>query len=536
MQWHLPENVFYLLIVAVVSVIVCVTAFSRRRGNPAASALSALMLMVTFWTLFYILELSVVSKKAQICANDLAYIPIVTAPVLLLIFIVTATGHLNILTRRRILLLFIMPAFTLSLIWTSNYHSLFYAKIDFIPDGNRAVMTIERGLFYWINIVFSYSCLLAGTVTAFISLRRSKGVFKTQALILASGIILPWIGSVIDIAFGTIAGIHMVQAAFVVTGIIFMVGIGRYSFINFSPVGRHVLIDRMEELMLATDNQRRVVDLNPAMASFLKKPAGQIIGKSFDEVFAGREDVLDRIYNMSSDTAEISTPSSGKIRHYNVSKVPLITGKRYQIGTLVLMTNVTQRVENELRLEQQLEQIRELQQELKEQALRDPLTGLYNRRFLEEMTNQHVARIRRDKGSIGFLFLDIDNFKEFNDTYGHNAGDAVLQNLSRILSKSVRESDTASRYGGEEFLVLFINTSSQEILTRAENIRKEFETSPTDYDGTLLPATFSAGIAVFPDHGKSIEEIISKADTAMYKAKREGKNRILLYSEETGLH
>ena len=530
MQWQIPENILSLLIVAGVSGTVCLTAFNKRRENTAARSLSLLMLMATFWTIFYILELSAVSINAQYFTNDLSYIPIVTVPVLLLTFIINATGYQNIITRRRLAILFIMPFFTLLLVWTSEYHSLFYSQINFIPDGKRSVMTIVRGPFYWINIIYSYACMLGCTITAFVSLSRNKGIFKSQALILVSGTILPWIGSIIDITHGTIVGIHMVQASFTITGIIFLLGIRRYGFINFSPIGRHVLIDRMEALMLVVDNQRRVADLNPAMATFLGRPHKELIGQLFENVFAEFEDAIDSIYNMSSDSAEISIPFNGKTRHYSASKIPLITGRRDQIGTLLLFTDVTNRVKNEERLKQQLQQIKSLQKELQEKALRDPLTGLYNRRFLEEVTHQHYARIGREEGSIGFLFIDIDNFKLLNDRYGHQAGDAVLVNLSRILSANVRESDVASRYGGEEFLIMFLNTGAEEILIRAEKMRTSFETEQTSFAENHLSATFSGGIAVYPDHGKTINEIINNADAAMYMAKKKGKNRIVIYS------
>lgn len=531
MQFLPPENIFYLFAVAMVSFIICISAFIKRRGNAPAKALSALMLMTALWTLTYVLELSVVSRQAQFTANGIAYIPIVTVPVLLFIFIIIATGHQDLLSRGKILLLFIMPLLILIMIWTSNYHSLFYTKIEYIPDGTRSVMTIERGLFYWINIVYSYLCLLAGTTLTFSSLKRGKGVFKTQALILAAGTILPWIGSVVDIVYGKVGGIHVLQASFVLTGVIFFIGIRKYSFIHLSPIGRHVLIDKMEELMLVTDNRSRVVDLNPAMESVLQMDRKLIIGKSFDEVFSLMPDVRDQIYNMGGDSAEISISARGRTRHFNVRKIPLITGEKYHSGTLVLMSDLTHRVENEQRLKAQLQQIKELQDDLKELAIRDPLTGLYNRRFLEEILQQVFARIQREKGTIGFLFIDIDNFKLLNDTLGHQAGDAVLKNFGGILSGGVRGSDVACRYGGEEFLIMFHNTNAEDILSKAESMRRAFETKLTAHSGTLLPATFSAGIAVYPFHGKTAEETIKNADAAMYKAKREGKNRTVIFSE-----
>ena len=531
LQLHL--NAVPLFIVAGISFSVCLTAFFRRYNNPAAGILSLLMFTTTLWTLFYILELSAVSERAQFFANDIAYIPIVTVPVLLLLFILSATGYTNFITVRRVSLLFIIPVLNLILIWSSNYHHLFYSWIEYIPDGSRNVMSVGRGAFYWVNIVYSYLCLFISTIFAFSSFIKTGGIFRTQAAMLAAGAILPWIGSLLNIVYGNIGYIHTVQLSFSICGLIFLAGVIKFRFFNISPIGRHVIIDKMRELVLAVNQNDIVIDLNPALLKMLHKNRAEVLGKHVSEVFTGWENEINLLDGMSNDTIEITVKDNNEMMFFDVSKTKLSTTIGGTLGTLFLMNDATERVKTELKLKEQLDQIKALEKKLREQAIRDPLTGLYNRRFLEEVLHQHFARVRRGTGTIGLLFIDIDDFKKLNDTYGHPTGDAVLCSLSEILQSHTRESDVVCRYGGEEFLIVFIDTDSEEIKRRAEIIRKVFEASPVFCEDQLKTVTFSAGIALCPENGNTVQETIKFADEALYRAKSAGKNRVEISKSTT---
>lgn len=167
-----------------------------------------------------------------------------------------------------------------------------------------------------------------------------------------------------------------------------------------------------------------------------------------------------------------------------------------------------------------------LQKELEEQAIRDSLTGLYNRRFLDETLNRELSRAERDKYSVSVVMLDLDHFKMFNDTYGHDVGDMMLKQLGKLLSSQVRAGDIACRYGGEEFVVVMPKASLTIAKQRANDWRTKFESQVLIHEGEVLNATLSAGVAVYPLHGTSSDEVIRKADQAMYAAKAAGRNQV----------
>ena len=170
-----------------------------------------------------------------------------------------------------------------------------------------------------------------------------------------------------------------------------------------------------------------------------------------------------------------------------------------------------------------------LRESLQAQAIRDPLTNLFNRRYLEESLQREVARVKRRGASLGVIMVDLDHFKEFNDAFGHKAGDALLAALATLLKNHIRQEDIACRYGGEEFLMILPETPLTVTVQRAEELRELVSRLKVQFLGqTLGMITASLGVAAFPEHGDDWEELIRTADTALYRAKKEGRNRVVV--------
>lgn len=169
-----------------------------------------------------------------------------------------------------------------------------------------------------------------------------------------------------------------------------------------------------------------------------------------------------------------------------------------------------------------------LRDKLQNQSIRDPLTGLFNRRYMEETLERELDRAKRSQQSLGIIMLDVDRFKRFNDTYGHEAGDIVLRELGKFISSSIRKADIACRYGGEEFILLMPEVSLEAVQQRAEQLRSGIKRLNFRYRGQALEeVTLSLGIAMFPEHGITGEATIAVADRALYRAKKEGRDRIV---------
>jgi len=165
---------------------------------------------------------------------------------------------------------------------------------------------------------------------------------------------------------------------------------------------------------------------------------------------------------------------------------------------------------------------------LKNQSIRDPLTGLFNRRYLQESVEPEIQRASEQQQSIGMIILDIDYFKRFNDTFGHQAGDKVLQAIGQLLMRSIRGMDLPFRYGGEEFLVILLGADLEMTQAKAEMLRSEVKLLQLEHNGQSLGTiTSSFGVACFPEHGQTLPKLVAVADAALYEAKRLGRDRVV---------
>jgi diguanylate cyclase (GGDEF)-like protein len=167
-------------------------------------------------------------------------------------------------------------------------------------------------------------------------------------------------------------------------------------------------------------------------------------------------------------------------------------------------------------------------QQLRNQSVRDPLTGLYNRRYLEESLTREESRARRSGLPLSMMMIDIDHFKRFNDSYGHAAGDAVLWSVSRCMESMTRPEDILCRFGGEEFVLVMTNTAPAMLRQRAHALRNEIAKLNIEYEHRPIgPITLSIGLATFPDNGGNAYAVLQAADSALYQAKSGGRDRIV---------
>jgi diguanylate cyclase (GGDEF)-like protein/PAS domain S-box-containing protein len=193
-------------------------------------------------------------------------------------------------------------------------------------------------------------------------------------------------------------------------------------------------------------------------------------------------------------------------------------------GLITYLLGIVVDITERKQLEHQLQHVNML---LQEQAIRDPLTGLHNRRYLDETLPRELQRAERAGQPVGVIMLDIDHFKRFNDTYGHDAGDALLQTMGTFLQRNTRGDDIACRYGGEEFTLVLPGASLADARQRAEELREGIQSLSVEHQGQPLGAvTASLGVAVFAAHGTTTDALVRAADQALYQAKRNGRNRV----------
>lgn len=179
-------------------------------------------------------------------------------------------------------------------------------------------------------------------------------------------------------------------------------------------------------------------------------------------------------------------------------------------------------------LQQRLATIEQLKNRIREQSIRDPLTNLYNRRFLNEFMERELALARRNQKPLAVVMLDLDHFKQLNDQFGHQTGDKVIEMVAKHLLRQSRRTDVLFRYGGEEFLVILPNTNASQAQHLAENWRVHVEQAQVFAKHQAVNITLSAGISIYPEHGSTAFNLIQAADEALYQAKAAGRNQVVM--------
>ncbi len=284
-----------------------------------------------------------------------------------------------------------------------------------------------------------------------------------------------------------------------------------------------VALDNVSTNVMIADNDRKIIYVNQSAVKTLKQSQSalseQFSGIDLDKLVGTHIDQFHRnpshqkqLLAALSCSHETQITMVGKI--FRLTANPVITHHQHRLGSVVEWEDVTEKIA--------------LQQKLEDQAQIDFLTELANRRYFMELAEQELLRVRRYQSDLSVFMLDIDHFKKINDTYGHKAGDLVLQQFAKTCQIILREVDIVGRLGGEEFAVLLPNTSGVLALDIAERLLKAFQDDSVELGAAkTVKFTVSIGVAILSNDGQSIDEMLQEADAALYQAKNTGRNKVV---------
>jgi diguanylate cyclase (GGDEF)-like protein len=501
------------MIAGTICLFVALVVLQTRRSATGSFALIGLLLALAWWDITYAFFWADTPAPARFFWLDITYFGVVTVPVALFVFSLQISRREQWLGSPLMALVYLEPFLVLAALFTDPYHGLFFAgkrleNSAFIQDG---------GVVFWFNVAFSYSLILLATVLLTGAFLRSSGVYRRQIGVILVGLGITWLNSIIFVAGITpLPGADNTPFSFTVTALAFAYSLFRYRLLDIVPVARDALIENMSDGVIVLDAQNRLVDINPAARRMLSSLKNLEIGDAFDEAFSDLPHLAERFRDVNDTHVELPVGEPPH-RYYDLRISPLHGGEGNFIGRLAVWRDITP--------------IKKAQVELQEQVIRDPLTGLFNRRFLTETLEREFARAKRERAPISLVMIDIDQFKAVNDAYGHDAGDAILVGLAKLLQGQTRGGDIVSRYGGEEFLVVLPNVTAEIAFQIAEKWRTSFQSPDTPFETTGIRATISCGIAEYPIHGDTAADVITNADRAMYLAKQMGRNCVMIWEE-----
>lgn len=483
---------------------------SRMQPFAGRAAMAATLFCAAAWSFGAAMDTLPISPAAKVAWAGITWLPITALPGFLLVF----AWHYVKGEVRPVPVIWqvphwIMVALTTLVGLTNPYHHLMYEETKPVfPNGPTGY---AHGPWFFVAVTYSYVLLLLAFATVIEAIPDAQKGQKRQYVGIAGAMVLPWIANLCNIVdIFRPFGVDATPISFLGTGAITFYLLRGGRLLNLLPVARSVLVEAIPDPVLVLDLSHQVVDANAATFAMLGI-AEPIIGRPLVEIAS-----LAPLHGVARGEEVPIEVTLGRDRQFEITMVPLDHVGR-QVGQLLMLRDVTRRARLEVRL--------------REQATRDTLTGLHNRRTLDEVGRRLIAESDVRNQPLSVIMVDLDYFKRLNDHHGHQAGDKVLQTIGRFLTDRVRQTDFVFRTGGEEILILLPGAAASQALARIDGWRREFAALEIAVGQNRVQSTFSAGIAVYPKDGATLEEVLSHADKALYRAKEQGRNRACLWME-----
>jgi diguanylate cyclase (GGDEF)-like protein len=410
---------------------------------------------------------------------------------------------------------------------TNPWHKLVYRGAGVEKLTGSAEWTY--GPLFWLDTSYGYLMMVIGMALVAWSWWKAPPAFRGQRLAVFVGALAPLALNLIYLTGGLGTRADPTPLGFAVTGVIMWYAIFRQDLFAFSPVARALIIDQIGDAVVVVNPQGRILDVNLAAIELLRSmnpwaptrlvgaPAGELFGNVVAAA-PGRQ-------------MEVVVEFPGGRNEYEVRSSSLVDRRRRALGDVYLARDVTEANALARRLSaahtqlvRQVETIDLLRVDLAEQASRDPLTGLHNRRHLLEHFAPMLAAAKATRGTLAVALFDIDHFKSVNDDHGHLAGDAVLVALAHRIQERAPAGALVARWGGEEFFVALPGVDLSTGLTIADNLRLRCAQDTIDVESLTIRCTLSGGVAAYPSSGTTMDELFRAADLAMYQAKKAGRN------------
>lgn len=407
------------------------------------------------------------------------------------------------------IIVYIIPTLTVIFRFTSHINHLYYRSIHLIDNGYFNVLSIHKGPWYWVQVIFETCCFIITNYLFIKIYRNSKGVIRRQALILLSASLLPWVTVFMNIFNIPAVSIDFAPFALSLSILMFLFALLRFQLLNIKPMARDKFFQSTDNGVIVLDSNYKIIDYNPASVLIFPNLNESIMGKDIRESFRGYEEIISSIINANETQFSIINSN----RTYKVKSVEIHETKASLIGYIVTVTDITKYIE--------------MMDELSYIASRDVLTGVYNRRYFNELSLKELENARTKRKSITMIILDVDHFKNVNDRYGHQAGDMVLKNIADVCQHSIRTNDILGRYGGEEFVIFLPNTTYVEAQVISNRILNNIESLEIIFNENIIKVTVSIGFVSIQElNNENMDFLLSKADKALYAAKSDGRNCI----------
>jgi diguanylate cyclase (GGDEF)-like protein len=518
---------------AIASASVAVVGWRRRRVTPAIGVLAVVAAGVAYWSLADILAVLTVRLSpfllVLLSTGFLAVFAVTSGFFCLSMAVVDRSWRVS---RRLAWWLAVEPVAVGALMATNNWHHQFIRNHDLTSVPGVHLLTF--GPVFWLHTLYSYVLMASGLARVAQAWWHTAPTHRRSYSWLLVAALPPLAVNIVGL---TLPGrsADLTPIGFAATALICYRSLVHRPVVELVPVARQLVVDMIGDAVIVLDPAGKVIDANPTAErlarGLLPAPPASLIGLPIEQVLGHGMRLAD-----DADAEQEIHDVCGRGVDLQLRVNPIRDRHRRRIGWVAVARDVTdvnrQRRELELanaRLVDQVQTIEALRADLAEQAVRDSLTGLHNRRYLMEALHRDLQHARRNGSPLSLALLDVDHFKRINDDCGHSAGDAALIHLSRLLAAAVRPGETVGRHGGEEFVIVLPGSTPAQARARLDALREQVRASAVHVAGHTIVMTFSAGVSAFTG-GEGAAHLLDAADAALYQAKHRGRNRV----EEAG--
>jgi diguanylate cyclase (GGDEF)-like protein len=497
----------------------------RHRTARAARPLIFTVSAVAAYLVFNTLELFTPTPQGTLFFAQVCYLCIGVLTLNWLAFALVFANRENWLASPYFRLLWIIPCVTAVLVFTNSYHHLIWKEFTFIPvtNGFLYMRVLTYGGWFWVFWLQAYMLILASAVLMVWASITSRKKFRMQSRLTVTATLLPLMVNLVYVLH-LIPGLSKDYSplGYAFSGILLAVSIFRYRMLDLTPFVRAILMDNMTDGMLTLDRLKHVVDFNPAAVRIFA--ATPLLALRMGAPFPWIDAYLQQFETGSGTDllqTEMVLPQPVENAYYDLqirrlrdpSRVLRDPSSAEVVGYLILMHDISEH--------------KKLLQAVRKLAEEDTLTGVLNRGRFVELARQEIEQAHTRPLHFSILMIDIDYFKQVNDSLGHIGGDQLLQAFAQRLRVLLRSTDLIGRIGGDEFIVLLPGLAVENALLLSDRLCRQVAAEPMETkDYGAFPITISIGVAEYSRSSSgALEPVISVADQGLYQAKALGRNR-----------
>lgn len=430
----------------------------QRRFKPGVAAFSVMMFLGAAWCAVITLMLISPSRDMALFWYRTGFISISLLPIIMLAFIAQYSGS-RLIAGTRLTLMIIIPIVTQAAVWTDDHFHLFFESINIVEkNGLMVIQAWSPGPWFIVHSVYSFAIMLAAIVWLFIYAVKQYRVFRGQSIAFIMGALMVTLPN-LAFAVGLIPpDVILLPFTFLGMGLFIGWAIFRHNLLEVIPVARDKMIDIMSDGMIVLDNDKRVVDMNPAAGDMLALTGEDVIGQTAARVFSPWPDIIERFADVDRTQTEICIPSGDDESYYDVRITGLVDKRKRPAGRLILFRDITRRKRIEKEKDRLLSDLNQKNKELEllyGMALdANPMTGLPGNNSISAAISKAIG----NKVDFCVIYTDLDNFKAFNDKYGFAVGDEVIKFTADVLNRSLAAVDCEESFlghiGGDDFVLI----------------------------------------------------------------------------------